>query len=112
MGGGGVLVVGRGVGDLIYLVECLPFYKAESHAYQTNECVNVKQLARHPVRDKMTQKGKQTLHFLCFMSDINVFRKLFRKRGIYIQLPIDIGVCGVNHRPPTSCIVTELFFAC
>ena len=37
---------------------------------------NVKQLDRHPVRDKMSQKGKQTLHFLCFMSDINVLRKL------------------------------------
>ena len=60
----------------------------------------------------MTQKGKQTLHFLCFMSDINVLRKLFKKTGYYIQLPIDIGVCGVNLRPPTSRILAELFLAC
>ena len=86
----------------------------------------MKQLDRHPVRDKMTQKGKQTLHFLCFMSDINVLRKLLKKikqkkkkkkkqkkkTGNYIQLPIDIGVCGVNLRPPNSRILAELVFAC
>ena len=30
--------------------------------------------------------------------------------GDYIQPPIDIGVCGVNLRPPTSRILAELFF--
>ena len=72
----------------------------------------MKQLDRHPVRDKIAQKGKQTLHFLCFMSDINVLRKLFKKTGNYIQVLIGIGVCGVNLRAPTSRILAELFFAC
>ena len=46
------------------------------------------------------------------MSDINVLRKLFEKTGNYIQQPIDISVCGVNLRLPTSRILAELFFAC
>ena len=40
------------------------------------------------VRHSMTlKKGKQTLHFLCFISDINVLRKLFEKRGITFNRP-------------------------
>ena len=85
----------------------------------------------------MTQKkDKQTLPFRCFISEVNVLRKLFEKKqkkkkkkknnnkkkpkkkkkkqqkttGNYIQQPIDIGVCGVNLKLPTSRILAELFF--
>ena len=60
---------------------------------------NMKQSEKHPVTNLMTQKGKQTLHFLCFM-------------GSYIQQPIDVSIYGVNLRPSTSRILVELFFAC
>ena len=57
-----------------------------------NECVTIseeRETDLHPVRVWMNQKGKQTLHFLCFMSDINVLRKLFKKkRGITFNCPL------------------------
>ena len=49
---------------------------------------NVKQLERHRLGNQSLKKGKQTLDFLCFMSDINVLRKLFEKRGITFNRPL------------------------
>ena len=37
------------------------------------------------------------------------FEEIIGKAENYIQPPIDIGVCGVNLRPPTSRILAELF---
>ena len=34
---------------------------------------------------------------------------IFKKTGNYIQQPIDIGVCEVNLRPPTSRILADYF---
>ena len=35
-----------------------------------------------------SKKGKQTLQFLCFMSNINVLSKLFKKWGITFNSPL------------------------
>ena len=81
-----------------------------------NECVTIglerETIRATSVRHSMTQKGIQTVHFLCFMSDINVLRKVFEKTGNYIQPPIDICICAVNLRVPTSRILAALFFVC
>ena len=65
---------------------------------------------------------KKGTHFLCFMSNITVLRKLFEKKkekkqqkkknGELHSTAIDIGICGVNLRPPILSIFAELFFAC
>ena len=57
----------------------------------------------------MTQKGTQTLHFSVFHERYKCFEEIIWKIGNYIQQPNDIGVCGVNLRPPTSRILAELF---
>ena len=62
--------------------------------------------------NSITKKAKQTLHFLCFISDTNILRKLFKKTWNDIQQPIDSGACGGNLSPSTSCILAELFFTC
>ena len=46
-----------------------------------NECETIRETFGQEFDD--SKKGKQTLIFLCFMSDINVFRKLFKKRGLH-----------------------------
>ena len=48
----------------------------------------MKQLEWHRLGVWWLKKGKQTLHFLCFMSDINVLTKLFEKRGITFNSPL------------------------
>ena len=55
----------------------------------------MKQLDRHPVKDKISQKGKQTA-FSVFQERYKRFEEIILKTGNYFQLPIDIGVCGVN----------------
>ena len=73
-------------------------------------CLNQeRETKRHPVKNSMTQRiGKQALHFLCFVSNINVLRKLFKNR----ELHSTTGVCEVNLGPPTSRILAVLFLAC
>ena len=54
-------------------------------------------------------KKENKLHFFVFHERYKCFEEIVKKTGNYIQQPIDIGICGVNLRPPTSCILAELF---
>ena len=60
----------------------------------------------------MAQKGEQIFAFSLFHERYKCFEEIIVKTGNYIQQHIDIGICGVNLRPPTSCILAELFFTC
>ena len=58
-----------------------------NHTYQTNECLTIRQLEPHQLGIRWLKKCKQTC-FLCFMSDISVLRKLFKKQGITFNRPL------------------------
>ena len=59
----------------------------------------------------MRQKGKQILHVLSFTRDINFSRKEFENRRMLFR-PMDIHICGVDMRAPTSRILAQFLLTC
>ena len=61
----------------------------KKHAYQMIKCVIIglitKQLYQHQVWNFMMQKGKQTVHIVSVMSNINFSRKEFRYQVMLFQ---------------------------